>query len=78
MADGIIVINKADGDNHGQADPKQLNFAQFHVSYFSLPHSEAGWTFKCDLFQFPIILGVKEVWDMVYKPSDFVKRQRLF
>ena len=69
MADGI-VINKADGDNLERA---KLAASQFRNALHLFPAPESGWTPQVMTYSGFYNLGVKEVWDMVYKYIDFVK-----
>lgn len=69
MADGI-VINKADGDNLERA---RLAATQFRNALHLFPAPESGWTPQVLTYSGFYNLGVKEVWDMVYKYIDFVK-----
>ena len=69
MADGII-INKADGDNLERA---RLAATQFRNALHLFPAPESGWTPQVLTYSGFYNLGVKEVWDMVYKYIDFVK-----
>ena len=63
MADGI-VINKADGDNLERA---RLAATQFRNALHLFPAPESGWTPQVLTYSGFYNLGVKEVWDMVYK-----------
>ena len=63
MADGI-VINKADGDNLERA---KLAASQFRNALHLFPAPESGWTPQVLTYSGFYNLGVKEVWDMVYK-----------
>ena len=74
MADGI-VINKADGDNLERA---KLAAAQFRNALHLFPAPDSGWTPQVLTYSGFYNLGVKEVWDMVYKYIDFVKDNGYF
>lgn len=74
MADGII-INKADGDNLERA---KLAATQFRNALHLFPAPESGWTPQVLTYSGFYNLGVKEIWDMVYKYVDFVKDNGYF
>ncbi len=74
MADGII-INKADGNN---IDKAKLAATQFRNALHLFPASESGWTPQVLTYSGFYNIGVKEVWDMVYKYIDFVKANGYF
>ena len=74
MADGII-INKADGDNLERA---KLAATQFRNALHLFPAPESGWTPQVLTYSGFYNLGVKEIWDMVYKYIDFVKANGYF
>ncbi|MCI6214080.1 methylmalonyl Co-A mutase-associated GTPase MeaB [Bacteroides heparinolyticus] len=74
MADGI-VINKADGDNLERA---KLAATQFRNALHLFPVPESGWKPQVLTYSGFYNLGVKEVWDMVYKYIDFVKENGYF
>ena len=74
MADGII-INKADGDNLERA---KLAATQFRNALHLFPAPESGWTPQVLTYSGFYNIGVKEVWDMVYKYIDFVKDNGYF
>ena len=74
MADGI-VINKADGDNLERA---KLAATQFRNALHLFPAPESGWKPQVLIYSGFYNLGVKEVWDMVYKYIDFVKENGYF
>ena len=74
MADGI-VINKADGDNLERA---RLAATQFRNALHLFPAPERRWTPQVLTYSGFYNLGVKEVWDMVYKYIDFVKDNGYF
>ena len=74
MADGI-VINKADGDN---LDRAKLAATQFRNALHLFPAPDSGWTPQVLTYSGFYGLGIKEVWDMVYKYIDFVKENGYF
>lgn len=74
MADGI-VINKADGDNLERA---KLAATQFRNALHLFPMPESGWSPQVMTYSGFYNIGVKEVWDMVYKYIDFVKANGYF
>ena len=74
MADGI-VINKADGDN---LERSKLAATQFRNALHLFPAPESGWKPQVLTYSGFYNLGVKEVWDMVYKYIDFVKENGYF
>ncbi|AVM53702.1 methylmalonyl-CoA mutase metallochaperone MeaB [Bacteroides zoogleoformans] len=74
MADGI-VINKADGDNLERA---KLAATQFRNALHLFPAPESGWKPQVLTYSGFYNLGVKEVWNMVYKYIDFVKDNGYF
>lgn len=74
MADGI-VINKADGDN---IDRAKLAATQFRNALHLFPAPESGWTPEVLTYSGFYGLGIKEVWDMVYRYVDFVKENGYF
>ena len=74
MVDGII-INKADGDNLERA---KLAATQFRNALHLFPAPESGWTPQVLTYSGFYNIGVKEVWDMVYKYIDFVKNNGYF
>ena len=74
MADGII-INKADGNN---IDKAKLAATQFRNALHLFPASESGWIPQVLTYSGFYNIGVKEVWDMVYKYVDFVKAKGYF
>ena len=49
------------------------SFLSKSVSYTHLPAPESGWTPQVLTYSGFYNLGVKEVWDMVYKYIDFVR-----
>ena len=74
MADGI-VINKADGDNIERA---KLAASQFRTALHMFPEPESHWTPQVLTYSGFFGLGIKEIWDMVYKYIDFVKLNGYF
>ena len=74
MADGI-VINKCDGNN---VDKCQLAATQFRNALHLFPAPDSGWTPQVLTYSGFYNLGVKEVWDMVFKYMDFVKANGYF
>ena len=73
-ADGI-VINKCDGNN---VDKCQLAATQFRNALHLFPAPESGWTPQVLTYSGFYNLGVKEIWDMVYRYMDFVKGNGYF
>ena len=74
MADGII-INKADGDNLERA---KLAATQFKNALHLFPAPESGWSPEVLTYSGFYGLGIKEVWDMVFRYIDFVKENGYF
>lgn len=74
MADGI-VINKADGDNLERA---RLAASQFRNALHLFPAPESGWTPQVLTYSGFYNLGVKEIWEMIYRYVDFVKDNGYF
>ena len=74
MADGI-VINKCDGNN---VDKCQLAATQFRNALHLFPAPESGWAPQVLTYSGFYNLGVKEIWDMVYRYMDFVKGNGYF
>ena len=74
MADGI-VINKADGDNIDRARPAQ---AQFRNALHLFPLPPSGWTPEVLTYSGYYEIGIPEVWDMIYRYFDFVKKNGYF
>lgn len=74
MADGI-VINKADGNNIEKA---KLAASHFRNALHLFPAPESGWTPQVLTYSGFYNLGIKEIWDMVYKYVDFVKTNGYF
>lgn len=74
MADGII-INKADGSNIEKA---KLAASHFRNALHLFPTPESGWTPQVLTYSGFYGLGIKEIWDMVYRYIDFVKDNGYF
>lgn len=74
MADGI-VINKCDGNN---VDKCQLAATQFRNALHLFPMPESGWQPQVLTYSGFYGLGIKEIWDMVYKYVDFAKGNGYF
>ena len=74
MADGI-VINKADGDN---IDRAMLAKAQFQSALHLFPPTTSGWMPEVLTYSGYYELGIKEVWDMIYRYFDYVKGNGFF
>lgn len=74
MADGI-VINKADGNNIEKA---KLAASHFRNALHLFPASESGWVPEVLTYSGFYGLGIKEIWDMVYRYIDFVKENGYF
>ncbi|MBE6287732.1 MAG: methylmalonyl Co-A mutase-associated GTPase MeaB [Mediterranea massiliensis] len=74
MADGII-INKADGDNLERA---RLAATQFKNALHLFPAPESGWTPEVLTYSGFYNIGIEEVWNMVYRYIDFVKKNGYF
>ena len=74
MADGI-VINKADGDN---IDRARLAQAQFRNALHLFPRPPSGWTPEVLTYSGYYEIGIPEVWDMIYRYFDFVKKNGYF
>jgi hypothetical protein len=70
-----IVINKCDGNN---VDKCQLAATQFRNALHLFPAPESGWTPQVLTYSGFYNLGVKEIWDMVYRYMDFVKGNGYF
>ena len=73
-ADGIVIY-KADGDTLERA---RLAATQFRNALHLFQAPESGWTPQVLTYSGFYNLGVKEVWDMVYKYIDFVKENGYF
>ena len=74
MADGI-VINKADGDNINRAN---LAKAQFQNALHLFPPTESGWMPEVLTYSGYYEIGIAEVWDMIDRYFDFVKKNGYF
>jgi LAO/AO transport system kinase len=74
MADGII-INKADGDNLDRAKLAQTEFRNA-LHLFPLPPS--GWSPEVLTYSGYYELGIAEVWEMIDRYFDFVKKSGYF
>lgn len=74
MADGI-VINKADGDN---IDRARLAQAQFRNALHLFPLPPSGWTPEVLTYSGYYEIGIPEVWNMIYRYFDFVKKNGYF
>ena len=73
--DELQGIKKADGDNIERA---KLAASQFRNALHLFPAPESGWTPQVMTYSGFYNLGVKEIWDMVYKYMDFVKENGYF
>ncbi|OPZ27187.1 MAG: putative GTPase [Bacteroidetes bacterium ADurb.BinA174] len=74
MADGI-VINKADGDNIDKAKMAQTQLRNA-LHLFPLPESE--WPPEVLTYSGYYALGIDEVWDMIHRYIEFVKKNGYF
>ncbi|HHV85273.1 MAG TPA: methylmalonyl Co-A mutase-associated GTPase MeaB [Petrimonas sp.] len=74
MADGI-VINKADGDNIEKAKMAQR---QLRNALHLYPVPESGWTPEVLTYSGYYGLGIDEVWDMIHRYIEFVKKNGYF
>lgn len=74
MADGI-VINKCDGDNVERA---KLAMAEFRNALHLFPLPPSGWTPEVTCYSGYFELGIPEVWDMIDRYFDFVKKNGYF
>ena len=74
MADAI-VINKADGNNIEKA---KLAAAHFRNALHMFPAPDSGWIPEVLTYSGFYNIGVKEIWDMVYRYFDFVKGNGYF
>ena len=74
MADGII-INKCDGNN---VDKCQLAATQIRNALHLFPMPDSGWAPQVLTYSGFYGYGIKEIWDMVYKYIDFVKKNGYF
>ena len=74
MADGII-INKCDGKN---VEKSQLAASHFRNALHLFPTPESGWHPEVLCYSGFYGIGIKEIWDMVYRYVDFVKANGYF
>ncbi len=74
MADGI-VINKADGNNIEKA---KLAATHFRNALHLFPAPESGWMPQVLTYSGFYGIGIKEIWDMIYKYIAFVKANGYF
>ncbi len=74
MADGI-VINKADGVNIEKVKMGQRHFSNA-LHLFPLPDS--GWSPEVLIYSGYYNLRIAEVWDMIHRYVDFVKKSGYF
>src|SRR5690554_6621900 len=74
MADGI-VINKADGDNIDKAKMAQR---QLRNALHLYPIPDSGWSPEVLTYSGYYKLGIAEIWDMIDKYIDFVKKSGYF
>lgn len=74
ISDGI-VINKCDGDN---VDKCHLAATSLKNALHFFPPHESGWTPQVLCYSGFYGIGIREVWDMVYKYIDFVKDNGYF
>lgn len=74
MADGI-VINKADGDN---IDKAKMARRQLRNALHLYPLPESGWTPEVLTYSGYYNIGIAEIWDMVDRYIDFVKKNGYF
>ena len=74
MADGI-VINKCDGNN---VEKSQLAASHFRNALHLFPTPESGWEPEVLCYSGFYGIGIKEIWDMVYRYVDFVKANGYF
>ena len=74
MADGI-VINKADGDN---IDRVRLAQAQLRSALHLFPTPPSGWSPEVLTYSGYYELGIAEVWDMIDRYFEFVKKNGYF
>ena len=74
MADGI-VINKADGDNIQRAN---LAKTQFQSALHLFPPTPSGWMPEVLTYSGYFELGIPEVWEMIDRYFDFVKKNGYF
>ena len=73
MADGIVI--NADGDN---IDRARLAQAQFRNALHLFPLPPSGWTPEVLTYSGYYEIGIPEVWDMIYRYFDFVKKNGYF
>lgn len=74
MADGI-VINKADGDNIAKAELARTHFKNaLHL----FPLADSGWSPEVLTYSGYYEIGIKEIWDMIDRYVDFVKKNGYF
>ncbi len=74
ISDGI-VINKCDGENVDKCHTAANNFRNA-LHFFPMP--ESGWMPQVMCYSGFYGIGIKEIWDMVYKYFDFVKDNGYF
>ncbi len=74
MADGII-INKCDGNN---VEKSQLAASHFRNALHLFPTPDSGWHPEVLCYSGFYGIGIKEIWDMVYRYVDFVKANGYF
>ena len=74
MADGI-VINKADGDN---IDKAKMARRQLRNALHLYPLPESGWTPEVLTYSGYYNIGIVEIWNMVDRYIDFVKKNGYF
>ena len=74
MADGI-VINKCDGDN---VDRARLAAAQFRNALHLFPPTPSKWVPEVITYSGYYELCIDEVWDMIARYFDYVKRTGYF
>ena len=74
MADGI-VINKCDGDNVNRA---KLAASQFKNALHLFPLPPSGWSPEVMTYSGYFELGIPEVWEMIDRYFDFVKKNGYF
>ena len=74
MADGI-VINKCDGDNVERA---KLAAAQFRNALHLFPPTPSKWVPEVLTYSGYYELGIDDVWDMIDRYFDYVKRTGYF
>jgi LAO/AO transport system kinase len=74
MADGI-VINKADGDN---IDKARMARRQLRNAIHLFPLPDSGWTPEVLTYSGYYNIGIAEIWNMVDRYIDFVKKNGYF